>query len=143
MTVIKAYQSGHRPDLPYLTSNITDRLILSQTPRDVIYGEADGAPIVEAVHDVEWRVTVQAYGPDPMALLAPLSGVKHLPRATESLAPYRLHEVGRAQFVPEKIQTGWEPRASVRVICHGIHRESRPGEVAEATVPAINFEASP
>lgn len=141
LSIIAAYQGQGRPALPYITTNVTDRVILSQQPRDVILGDVDGTPTYTTIHDVEWRVTVQAHGGEPLAILSRLSGIKHLPGAQKALEPYRLHEVGRATFVPEMIGTKWEPRASVRLICHGIHRETRFGEPTAATVPAINIEA--
>lgn len=133
-TVIAAYQGQDRPALPYLMTNVTDRLPIYQNPRDITWSEdADDGDqsLLTAVQDIEWRVSVHAYGPDPLELLAPIMAAKHLVEATWPLLPYRLHEVGRASFVPEIVENQWEPRAVLRVICHGIQRETRPGEVIE------------
>lgn len=142
-TVIAAYQGGDRPATPYVMTNITDVGPLYQVPRDEFRECLDmpdeNGGTAETVTDVEYRVSVHAYGDDPRALLTPLIGVRYLTQAMHPMLPWKLQEVGQIQFVPEMVNTEWEDRAIVRLIFHGVHRETRDGDVVE-TVADITVE---
>lgn len=145
--VIAARQGAPRPATPYLMTNITGVEPVSQVPRDVIHDatnvpDANGGT-AESVTDIEYRVSVHAYGDDPTTLLLPLVGVKHLAQTMQPMAPWKLHEVGRIESVPEMVNAEWEERAIVRLTFHGIHREEQPGDVAETVAEITVAEEQP
>lgn len=145
LTVIASHMGAPRPVRPYIMTNITDVAPLSQVPRDVIHAATsvpeENGGTAESVTDIEYRVSVHAYGDDPTAILLPLVGVKHLAQTMQPMAPWKLHEVGRVQSVPEQVNAEWEDRAILRLGFHGIHREERVGDVAESVAGITVAEA--
>lgn len=102
-----------RPPLPYLMANLTGVAPLADHAHRYIEGETS-----RVIADIELRVSLHAYGPDPLALLRPLIGVRDVPQALAPLGAIRLHRVGLAEYVPELVGTAYEPRAHQRLVFH-------------------------
>ena len=140
-TVIQAYQNASRPALPYVMANLTGEVPLTQHPARILRTGTDEEPTDTIITDLELRVSVHAYGDDPLGTLRAFAGIKHLPDVCAPLGAIRLQEVGRAEFVPELVGADYEPRAVLRLIFHAPTTGVHPGSVVE-TAPVTVIEES-
>jgi hypothetical protein len=120
-TVIKAYQGGQAPALPYVMVNMTGMVVLRQHPGEVLYSEASGRVTSRPEQDVEWRFSVHAYGESPTDILRPVLTAYQIPQAQEPLLPALfIHECSQIRYIPEWINDQWQPRANMDVIMRGL-----------------------
>jgi hypothetical protein len=140
-TVIKAYQGGKEPALPYIMANFTGFVPLHEHPEDIEYSEGadppgpDLPPITAMpVIEGEWRFSVHAYGPNPTDILRPMVSASKMAQTMEPLMPgVVIHEVSQVRNLPEWINNAWQPRAQMDVILHGLTKDGFVIDVIDET----------
>lgn len=131
IVVIKDRQQADRPAKPYGMVDLAnwgnlDENITKERYEDGL-NEAEG-PIVKITPEVEreWGFLFFTYGDQPDVHMTRLMSAVLLRQAQEPLLVLGLtvHEVGRANSVPELIGEVWEPRSQVNIIVRGVSSES-------------------
>jgi len=143
-TVIKAYQGGDDPALPYIMVNRTGTAEVRKWAQEDIYTELDtensegkleilAVPVLE----IEFRFSVHSYGPSPTDALRPIRTAFHLTQMNEPLMPGLIpHEISQIRDVPDWINNRWEPRAQMDVFLRGLVKD---GFVID-TIEEYSFE---
>ncbi len=142
VTVIKAYQGGKQPALPYVMVNYTGSAEVRRHAQKIEYEDADTGdmetddvyPPVTArpVIEMEWRFSVHAYGENPTDILRPIVSAMKLAQVLEPLMPdLTIHEISQVRHVPDWINERWQERAQMDVIARGVIRDGHVIDVIE------------
>lgn len=130
VVTIKAHGGGPRPDLPYCMVNMTGIAEDKTNAATIEFEELEdlnpeGEKEVKAtpIMKIEWRFQIFAYGESPTDILRPIRSAFQLTQKTEELLPYRIHELGRINDVPEWVENAWEQRAEMDLFVHGLTRD--------------------
>jgi hypothetical protein len=131
LRVIKAHQSGDRPDKPYLMINMLNcrevrehcqdfEFVETETLNSEGLAEISVSPVIE----MEWDFSIHAYGDNPTNSLRILKGRTHLAQRLEPLFPSLIvHETGTINNVPDWVKNDWEPRAQMNLLIRGLTRD--------------------
>lgn len=141
--VIRAYESGPRPPVPYIMVNLTgqnevrdNEHLVEYTPTradeppptedtagNPEYPDITAAPVIET----EWRFSIHAFAAtDSQAtdLIRPIKSAQRLSEIMEPLNPNLLiHETSQIRNVPEWVNNAWEPRANIDLFLRGLTRD--------------------
>lgn len=126
VTTIKAYQSGHRPDLPYVMVNLPTIGEVRENEQETEYAEdvPSGRIMAKPVIETEWMFSIHAYGPSPTGILRPLRAAAKLAQVNEPLLPLVvIHDISIIRNVPEWVNNAWEPRAQMDLSLRGLVRD--------------------
>lgn len=131
LTVIRQYEDGPRPTLPYVAVNFTGAASThfheqanavwdATTGEDAPEGEGKAFETVD--RETEWRFSVHAYGANPSDLLKPIGGAIKVADIVEPFEKVGLsvHEVSQIRVIPEYVKNVWEPRANLDFILRGV-----------------------
>lgn len=138
LLVIKAYESGALPSLPYLMVNFLGQREIRAHPQDFEYAEDLPSERVMArpVIDSEWHFSIHAYGDYPSDILRPLVSAAHLAQVNEPLMPgLIIHEISQVRNVPEYVNDEWEPRAQIDLFLRGLTRDGHLIDTIETFEP--------
>lgn len=126
--VIQSYQEADRPAVPYIMVNmpvVQDvHDFMSSVSYDVSDTEANdqGKPLItmRPKVEVEWHFSVHAFGPGPTDLLRPMRARAKSIQSMEPMYPdIVIHDVSEIRYIPDMIQSEWEPRAQMDVYVRG------------------------
>jgi hypothetical protein len=124
LTVIKAYQEGPRPALPYVMVNLTGSATIREWSQDIEYDEDTAGVTATPPMETEWRFSVHAFGPNPTGILRPIRSAAKLAQKNEALFPALvIHECSQVRNVPELVNEKWEPRAQMKMALRGLTRD--------------------
>lgn len=132
LVVIKAYQEGPRPALPYIMVNLTGTAEVREWQQGSEYDEDTAGVTASIVIETEWRFSVHAFGPTPTDALRPIVSAAQSAQKMEPLYPTLiLHECSQIRSVPELINEKWEPRAQMDIFVRGLTRDGALIDVIE------------
>lgn len=127
VTVICAYESADRPELPYIMVNFTGSKTVRDHEQLIEYTTqyaADESVIAQTATpfiEREWAYSVHAFGGTPSDLLRPLVSAGRIMQMNEPLYPsVVIHEMSQIRNVPEYINQAYEPRANIDIFLRGI-----------------------
>ena len=124
LTVIKAYQEGDRPALPYVMVNFTGSVRVREWSQDIEYDEDTAGITATPPIETEWRFSVHAFGPNPTDILRPIRSAAQLAQKNEALFPALvIHDCSQVRNVPELVNEKWEPRAQMKMALRGLTRD--------------------
>lgn len=131
--VIKMYQSGDRPALPYIAVNFTTLIELRDHPMDIEFQDVAPDVMATPVIETEWSFSVHAYGDKPTNYLRPVRSAAFLNEIAEPLTSKGLtvHEISQIRNVPEYVQNVWEPRAQMDIQLRGLAKDGHLVHVIE------------
>ena len=138
IVVIKDRQQADRPAKPYAMVDLANWGDLHENITKERYEDALNEaeePIVRITPEIEreWAFLFFTYGDQPDVHVNRLKSAVHLPQVQEPLLALGLvvHEVGRANSVPELVGEVWEPRSQVNIVVRGISSETFDTHVIE------------
>lgn len=143
IVVIKDRQQADRPAKPYGMVDLANWGDLDENVTQLRYTDTvvDDEPRVRVTPETprEWTFLFFTYGDQPDVHINRLKAAVHLARLQEPLLALGLvvHEVGRANSVPELVGENWEPRTQVNITVHGVSTESFETPVIET--PEFTF----
>lgn len=144
IVVIKDRQQGDRPAKPYGMVDLANWGDLDENVTTLSYADGvnlDNEPTVLVTPETprEWTFLFFTYGDQPDVHVNRLKAAVHLAQVQEPLLVLGLviHEVGRANSVPELVGEVWEPRTQVNITVHGVSTESFETPVIET--PEFTF----
>jgi hypothetical protein len=124
LVVIKAYQEGPRPALPYVMVNLTGVAEVREWQQGSEYDEDTAGVTASVVIETEWRFSVHAFGSEPTGILRPVVPAAQSAQKMEPLYPSLIvHECSQVRSVPELINEKWEPRAQMDLFLRGLIRD--------------------
>ena len=136
--VIKAYQGGKQPPLPYVSVNLISSEEVRRHAQKVTYRDGaasgDDLPHVTAtpIIEMEWRFSVHAYGGSPTDILRPLVSAMKLAQVLEPVMPDAIvHDISQVRHVPDWIDERWQLRAQIDVNVRGLIRDGHVIDVIE------------
>lgn len=133
--VIKDRQGAARPALPYGMLDLANWGPIDDHATDLAYRDLDADDVeVTPEEEVEWTFLFFAYGPEGDAAVRKVQASRAVKAAVEPLerAGLVLHEVSRANSVPELVGEVWEARTQVNIVVRGMSSESFLTDVIEA-----------
>ncbi len=127
IVIIKDRQAADRPPTPYGMSDLVNWNNIDSNVDYINYKNLDtlnsaGLPEVEAtpVLEIEWVFLFFIYGAQGENLVRRLQSAVHLTQLQEPLRPnFIIHEVSRANSIPELVGEKWEPRTQVNIVVRG------------------------
>lgn len=135
-TVIRSYEDGPRPPVPYVMVNMPTVNHVRELPMDFEYtpDRADEPPpsgsppvpvkiTVAPVFETEWHFSVHAYGPNPSDQLRKVPAARHVPQMMENIRPLNVFDTSHIRRVPEWVNEKWEPRANIDLFLRGLTRD--------------------
>ena len=136
---IKQNQSGPRPEMPYIAVELTAIRDVRQWQREDCYTELNSINsagnadvLVQPVLDKEWEFSVDAYGPDCRDDLRLITSISKMPNAAHPMFPdFTIAEVSAINYLPEFINSRWEPRAQCYLTLHGVTTDGEIGDIIE------------
>lgn len=144
ITVIKGFQQGPVPAVPFARVHLTHWNELSRNERTVNYTELDtenseGLKEIRATPDfeIQWSFQVVVFGSAGGNLIRKLQSAIRLLQIQEPLFPnLTVQHVSDAASLPELVDGRWEPRVHVTVAVRG---RSSDGHVID-TIEDANFD---
>lgn len=131
VVVIKDRQQANRPAKPYGMVDLANWGDLHENVDNLRYEDAvnqSNEPVVRVTPEMEreWGFLFFVYGDQPDAHINRLQAAVQLRQLQEPLLALGLvvHEVSRANRIPELIDEVWEPRSQVNIIVRGVSSES-------------------
>lgn len=130
IVVIKDRQQADRPAKPYGMVDLAnwgdlDENVTTLKYTDIIVEDENRVLVTPEVNR-EWGFLFFTYGDQPDVHMTRLMSAVHLSQLQEPLLRLGLviHELGRANSVPELIGEVWEPRSQINIIVRGVSGES-------------------
>lgn len=139
VTVIKDRQQAQRPPVPYGMVDLASWGEVHEQARDITF-ETTGVPNSEGKLEelatpsieMEWVFLFMLYGEQGEALMRRVQAGVHLSQIQEPLRPNLVvHEVSRANSIPELVHETWEPRTQVNIFVRGMSSDSFVVDVIE------------
>lgn len=135
VNVIRAYESGPRPSLPYIMVNFTGSRNVRENEMEMEYEDRDEdaeqpdsngefpkinvAPVIEK----EWSYSVHAFGAVPSDVLRPIESARRVSQIMEGMRPLTVFDTSMIRSVPEWVNNDWEPRANMDIFLRGLTRD--------------------
>ena len=132
IVVIKDRQQAGRPAMPYGMLDLANWGPMDDHPILDTYVDLDEDDVeVTPRINVEWTFLFYVYGEQGDNLIRKLQAAFHLTQMAEPLSRLGLvlHEVSRANSVPELVGEVWEPRTQVNLTVRGISDDAFPTPV--------------
>lgn len=126
VTVIRAYEEGPRPALPYVTVNLISSGSIRQHPWEIVLTSTGAeTATAEPYHEWEWMFSLNAYGGDPGAPLRTVRLAMGVAQAVEPLlSGLTPVEPSVIRVLRERIDDKWEARAQMDIMLRGNAAES-------------------